>query len=312
MGNIGKHWSTTMAMSFLKKAAEAKGAVAQEEEAPKKSGLSSFKKSASSTTAHTQAKSSSDDEAPSKPSGGMGFLKKGADAQAAFKQEQAKIEQNKEKQGKMFDFRMKEGEERRITFLDGDLGPDGILNITMFHEHNLQMAGGYDQYVCTAEVDTSQPCPLCAIGNKRYLVGLMTVIDHTPYTIKSGTKAGTTVENQRKLFKCKQGTIKILSKIASKKGGITGWTFDVSRSGGDKTPAVGDNFIPDDQWESRGVFAKQFSLKADEVQPANYDEEIIYKSPEELIDLGIGKSFTGVGSKNKNGNVDTGSLKNQL
>jgi hypothetical protein len=300
-----------MALSFLKKAAEAKGAVV-EEQAPKKTGLSSLNKNAASSTAHTQAKSSDDEPAPQKSAGGgMGFLKKGADAQAMFKQEQAKIEANKEKQGKMFDFRMKEGEERRITFLDGDIGPDGILNITMYHEHNLQMAGGYDQYVCTAEVDTSQPCPLCAISNKRYLVGLMTVIDHTPYTIKSGAKAGNTVQNQKKLFKCKQGTIKILSKIASKKGGLTGWTFDASRSGGDKTPAVGDNFIPDLQWESRGAFAKEQSLKPDEVQPADYNAEIVYKSPEELIDLGIGKNFTGVGTKH-NGNVDTGNLKNQL
>ncbi|QIG76856.1 hypothetical protein EVC30_027 [Rhizobium phage RHph_Y1_11] len=306
-----------MSLNFLKKAAVAAGKVAEQdvqEEAPKKMGLSSLKSGSSLSGLNKTHTPPADDEIPDpKPqsSGGMNFLKKGAAAQAMLHAEQAKQDAAKEKAGLMFDFRMKGGEERKITFLDGELDGSGLLDITTYYEHNVPVAGGYDQYVCTAEEDTSQPCPLCSANNKRYLVGLLTVIDHTPYKIQNGPKAGQVVQNQRKLFKCKHGTIKVLTKFATKKGGLTGWTYDVSRSGGDKSPAVGDVFMPDVQWDSRGKFAGQYGLSAEDVQPANYGEQVIYKTPEQLIELGVGKSFTGVGTK-KGGTVDAGSLKGQL
>lgn len=306
-----------MSLSSLKKAALSAKPQEEETKAPVKSGLSGLGGLSKKTTNKiseddvNEKSSSTALKSGGAKSGGMGFLKKGKEAKEALAQAEQQQALNKEKQGKMFVYRMSEGEERRITFLDGDLDDDGILDITMYHEHNLKIGGNYDQYVCTAEVDTSQPCPLCAAGEKRYLVGLMTIIDHTPYVIKNGAKAGQKVENQRKLFKCKQGTIKVLTKIASKKGGLTGWTYDVTRSGGDKSPSVGDVFMFDEQWDSREAFAAKHNMKLEEVQPAVYDQEIIYKTPEELIELGVGKSFTGVGTK-KNGSVDTGSLKGQL
>jgi hypothetical protein len=310
-------------MNFLKKAAVDAGKVTLKEPEPEKktfslkSGVSSLSSSTSQPEAPKSLAKTSlfgtkpKDDGQSQQPGHKNFLKKGAAAKAQMEQAQAMADAAKEKAGTMFEFRMKGGEDRKITFLDGDLDADGCLDITTYYEHTIKIGNSIDTYVCTSEEDPSQPCPLCAAGEKRYLAGLMTVIDHTPYTIKTGPKAGQVVEHQRKLYKCKHATIKVLTKYASKNGGLTGWTYDVSRSGGDKSPAVGDTFMPDFKWESPKQFAQLIGVPVEEVMPADYNKEVIYKSPEQLAELGIGKSFTGVGTK-KGGTVDTGSLKSQL
>ena len=53
--------------------------------------------------------------------------------------------------------------------------------------------------------------------------------------------------------------------------------------------------------------ADKLGLKLEEVQPANYAEEIRYRSPEELIELGAGKATVGVGHEK-----GVGSLKDEL
>jgi hypothetical protein len=45
------------------------------------------------------------------------------------------------------------------------------------------------------------------------------------------------------------------------------------------------------------------------VQPANVEEEIIYRSPEKLIELGVGKAQIGIGYE---GGAGKNSLKDEL
>lgn len=229
-------------------------------------------------------------EAPKKSGSGLGFLKKGNAARAAIQAEEARIELAKQEAGKLWRYRMPVGVDRRITFLDGDLDKDGLLDISMFHEHTIRINGGYENFVCTAEIDQSQPCPLCEAGDRPSLVGVLTVIDHSEHVIQKGPNAGKVLKDQKKLFVAKMTTIKILTKKAEKLGTLAGCTFDVFRTT-DKSPAVGDQFDFVERFESYDDIADKYGLKLDDVQPANYAEEIKYRSPEELIALGVGKSI---------------------
>ena len=230
-------------------------------------------------------------EAPAK----MSWMKTGSSAKAAVAYEETKAEERKAEQGKMFRYRLKPGEDGSITFLDGKLDEDKMLELPRFYEHTVRMDGGWKNFVCTSEEDPSQPCPICEKGDKPSLVGVLTVIDHGEYTIKNGPNAGKKIINDRKLFVCKHGTIALLAKLIEKRGGnLAGCQFDVSRSD-EKKPACGDAFDFQHRFGKLSELAAKCELKLEDVQPADYGEEITYRSPEMLIELGIGKAQTGVG-----------------
>ena len=96
------------------------------------------------------------------------------------------------------------------------------------------------------------------------------------------------------MFVCKRETFKRLQKIATKRGGLAGWTFDVSRIG-DKSPSVGSDF---DFVEKRDAAAlmKAYGLEKDEVTPHDYEEVLIYRDAGELKQLGFGTIGVGLGS----------------
>ena len=241
---------------------------------------------------------------PDKPAGGVmakvkplaasakpSFMKVGSQAKAAIDEADAQAERAKEEAGKLFRFWMPPGEERLITFLDGALGDDGLIDCGMFYEHRVKVAGEWTPFVCVAE---SEPCPLCEAGtSKQSLVGVLTCVDHSPYTIKSGSNAGKVIKNSRKLFVGTRSTIKILSKFAVKKGGLAGCTFEVSRTG-DKDPGVGDQFDFQEKLTTPELMAK-YAMEAKDLVPADYAHEISYRSADELIALGLGKAGKGPG-----------------
>ena len=191
--------------------------------------------------------------------------------------------------------------ECQVTFLDGDLDNDGLLNVPRYYEHRVRVGGDWETFVCTAEIDQSQPCPLCESGDKPSLVGVLTVIDHSSYTATKGPNAGKTYKNQRRLFVAKEGTLNQLQKLAQKpeRNGLTLCAFDVSRGPENKhPPAVGDTYDFDSKWKSREQLAEKLDLKIEDVQPAEYEGEngeIPYLTPEQLISLGVGKAHGGVG-----------------
>jgi len=224
----------------------------------------------------------------------VSFLKKGKAAKELLAYEEAQAELRRQEAGRMWRFWMPDGEDRQITFLDGALDDDGMLDIYMFYEHSLRLNGKVENFVCTAAVDETQPCPICESGDRASFVGVMTVIDHSEQKIKSGPNAGKVISNTRKLFVAKQSTIKQLTKIAAKRGGLTGCTFDVSRTG-HQSPSVGNQFDFVQKFDSYEEIAEACGLKVEDVQPANYEEEIRYLSPEQLIELGVGKALVGPG-----------------
>lgn len=205
----------------------------------------------------------------------VGFLKKGAEAQEAFEKEQKKIE---EQQNQVYRFWLGVGAETQITFLDGNLDADGVLDCPMFHEHQVFQAGNWTNYTCVKE---DEPCPICATGDQSKLVAVFTVIDHTEFTSKKTKK---TYKDSIKLFACKQGTFKLLQKLATKRGGLTGITFDVSRST-DKSAGCGDmfDFVEKNTLED---LKKTFGTPDKLIEPLVYEEVIQYRTAEELAEYG--------------------------
>jgi hypothetical protein len=239
--------------------------------------------------------SAADDDTPKKvqtKATAFGFLKKGDAAKKAIAADEAKAELAKSEAGKLWRFWMPPEEDRKITFLDGDLDEDGMLDINMYHEHSIKLNGNWQNFVCTEESEGY--CPLCEKGeSKASLVGVMTIIDHTPHKIKQGPNAGKVIENTRKLFVAKKQTLKLLNKIAVKRGGLAGCTFDVSRAD-EKTASVGSQFDFVEK-NSLADIAEGLEMSLEDISPANYAEEIVYRTSEELIELGVGKAASGPG-----------------
>ena len=241
---------------------------------------------------------------PASTGGGMSFMKRGAAAKAAAVEEEAKAEERRAQMNRMRRFKMGYNEDCQITFLDGKLDAEGVLDIPRYYEHRIQIGAEWPTFVCTAEIDPTQPCPICALNtdqSRRALVGVMTVIDHSKYTVKKGPNAGKVYTNQRKLFVAKETTLKQLNKLASKpeRNGLAGCTFDVSR-GPENTnpPGVGSTFDFVTKHKTLASIAEKYGIPVEECAPAQYDGddgEIQYLPPAKLLSLGIGKAHGGVG-----------------
>lgn len=214
-----------------------------------------------------------------------GWMKQGKAAQEALKQEDEKAQKKQEEMGKMWRYYLGAGKEGKITFLDGKLDADGVLDPIMFLEHQVYMNGSWRNWFgCTKE---EEPCPICEGGNDSSLMAVFTIIDHSSYTAKNNI----TYKDTRKLFVCKRNTFKMLQKKATKQGGLAGCTFDVSRTG-EKDPSVGNDF---DFVEKRGKAAliEAYPHLKDEMGPAKYEEEIPYYTAAQLREMGFGGKVIG-------------------
>jgi len=205
----------------------------------------------------------------------VSFLKKGADAQKVLVAEQA-AQDLRDKDKGAFRFWIPKGAETSVTFLDGDLDENGLLDIPVFYEHNLKLNGKWGNlFVCTRD---SEPCPLCETGNTPSCCAALTVIDHSSYVSKKDNK---TYADNVKLMIIKSGTRKDLQRLAVKRQGLTGCTFDVSRKNEDKSPAVGDLFDFSQKLSPEDLEAKW----GDKSKPLDYAKEIVYMEADEITKL---------------------------
>lgn len=213
----------------------------------------------------------------------MGFIKKGKAAKREMAKVEAQIAQrDEEMKNRVFRFRLPDEEQTSITFLDGDLDDDGLLNIAMYYEHNMYQNGSYNHwYVCVGE---SEPCPICEGGSTPSFVGAFTVIDHTVWKDKKGVVH----KDELKLFVAKRHTIKQLQTIAKKRGGLTGCTFDVTRTG-PNSASVGSMF----DFSEKKTLAALRKKYGQEIGPYNYEEVIQYLTAKELRKLGFGSAPVG-------------------
>lgn len=213
---------------------------------------------------------------------GLQFLKKGTESQKQVAQAEAESEARK-KQASIRRFWMPEGKETQITFLDGELGEDGVLDSVTYWEHQVKLNGHFrNWFPCTKDME---PCPICAMPDySPSLVAVFTILDHTKWEDKDNK----THQHERRLFACKRDTLKRLQFLAGKKGGLKGATFDVSRIG-EKSAGVGSDFdyVGTQPLED---LAASLHLSPEDVQPYDYEEVIPYMTANELANLGFGAS----------------------
>lgn len=216
------------------------------------------------------------------------WMMRGKAAHDAYARDAAEQEVRREAQRRLHRFRIDVNEPARITFLDGALDEDGLLAVPSLYEHSVQLAGRWATFVCVG--GGPEACPICDSGRPPALVAAFTVIDHRPYTIRRGPKAGSVVVDQRKLFVAKKSTLAKLQFKASTLQGIDGVTMAVTRldTGDGLSPGVGTEF----EFVERtplDVLAERYGAEG---VPANYEQEFPYLPAARLIALGLGRAPT--------------------
>lgn len=204
------------------------------------------------------------------------YLKKGTAAATAFDQEAKAAERRKtQQQNKVYSFWLRKDSSAYVTFLDGDVDSEGtLLADASYREHSAYVNGRWERFVCTKEAEGQ--CPLCEERNYPSTIAAFTVIDHTEFT----SKKGETYTHQTRLFPTKRGTFEKLQKLAAKRGGLTGCTFEITRSASDKSPAVGDMFDFESKRSLEEVL-KEYKVEG----PVNYEQAIQYVPYAELCQL---------------------------
>lgn len=229
----------------------------------------------------------------------ISWMKQGEASKALVQKEAVALELRKEESGKLYRFFMSEGEAAALTFVDGDLSPEGFLLPPRFYEHNVKIHGKFgNTFVCPEQTDPSlkQKCPLCEGGDRPYLAALFTVIDHRSFP--STKEAGKTYANTRKLLVVKPESFEMLNKLAIEHNGLIGARFEVARSG-DRSAAIGSaytfvNKTPVAELEVK--YTRTYTPKDGEETTvcdftvADYEAEITFRSEEELRLLGFGKN----------------------
>ncbi len=254
----------------------------------------------------------------------VSWLKQGEASVVIAKQEEAAYEMRKEEQGKMSRFWMKEGEECRITFVDGDLDPEKqILIPPRYYEHMLYLDGSWNNhFVCPEKTapHLGDKCPICAGNEYPYLASLFTIIDHREW--QSQKNPGKVYKDQAKLFVAKAKTVELLNKIAVKRGGLAGCTFDVMRIG-EKSANVGTNFDFVEK-QSIEVLKEKYvqewtdpktnkTTKICVFVPAKYEEQIVFRTGAQLEAKGFGApKVSGYSNTPSAGAGDTTDYANQL
>lgn len=221
-----------------------------------------------------------------------GFLKKGKAAKEALVAEQqaAKLREE-QRENQVFRFYLKPEQERTITFLDGDLDADGDLDTICYYEHTINNpAQGYPKFVCINDPANGESCPICESGDNPYFATVFTVLTHEVWHSKKENKD---FEGSVQLFVAKSGVADKLRKKAKKLGGLTGATFEVSRSGKDAFN-VGDDF---DFVQKNSLEEIQEAFPDCDVQPLDYDAVIKVHTREELHELGFGSKTTAIGGE---------------
>lgn len=211
------------------------------------------------------------------------WAKRGSAAKAEMEKYDKDAEKHFEEKNRMWRFWMNKNESARVTFVDGNLLSDGTLDLLTFREHTVKVNGDWENYVCIAE---QEPCPICESGDFPSLVGVLTIIDHREFKGKKSVYKDTP-----KLYVAKKGTIKLLQQAATKRGGLAGATFEISRLN-DNDPNVGGSF----DFEGKtaiDVLKKKYVRKfKDKTVPtfvqADYNKEIVYLPGAKLRQMGFG------------------------
>ena len=234
----------------------------------------------------------------------MIFLKRGAAAKQAVQEEDAKAEERgAPNTSRMRRFYIGYNEDSQITFLDGKLDEDGVLDFPRFYEHKIQVGGDWKNFVCTAEIDTERALPdLREPATRRRLVGVMTVIDHSTYTVKKGPNAGKTYHEPAQAVRRQGRHDQAAATSSPSSPSAMAWPAAPStsraarRTSTRRRSATTFDFV--DQAQDARRDRREVRPQARGVPACRLRRprgEIVYLPPAKLIELGIGKAHGGVG-----------------
>lgn len=208
-----------------------------------------------------------------------GIIMRGASAHNAVATEQAKADLAQAQAG--FRFWIKVGQENRITFVDGGLDADGMLDVPYWYEHRLMIGGRIQNVTCYESVSDMGPCPVCAAGHRTQLVAGLTIVNHTPYTVVSGQNAGKTLSTRRQMFVAPRTAVQTLQQLAAKRGGLAAHCFDVYRKE-KKDARVGSVFDYVGQLTQEQVN----TIGAEEWKPYDWEDSVVMLEAAEMVKLG--------------------------
>jgi hypothetical protein len=223
------------------------------------------------------------------------WYKTGAEAHDAMDQDEKRRAENANRVFRWFIHKDNVGKDYRLTFLDDLKHPAGYDSPFVFQEHIIwgnKNSKQPMQFTCIKGLphpDTGEPqsCPLCEMGEAPYLASAYTVVAHDE--VVSSKKGGQVYKDEIRLFVCKPSVSKKLRKYASKRKGLRGCLYEVSRET-NNSASTGDTFEFD---EKRGdkEFAELTENKFAELpQPLNYHELFAPKTAQEIKDILSGKT----------------------
>jgi hypothetical protein len=206
------------------------------------------------------------------------WMKVGAEAQTEFDTYDQQMNKLSELRDRARRFWLKPLEKAYITFLDGEL-VNGILISHQLWEHNIQINGRYEPIVCVHE---DGECYVClTTSDKPSLVRYFTIIDHREFKARDGK----VYKNQIRLLAAKRGSIKTLTAMAIKRGGLAGCTFEVTRT--EKKQSNIGNLWDFEKKRTLQELQKVYGTKDTLIRPLDYAKEAPFYSKEDLIAIGF-------------------------
>lgn len=171
-----------------------------------------------------------------------------------------------------------------ITFLDGVVGADGLLEMPpSMLEHQINHNGSWDHhYACIA---ADGPCPLCEQrkDNPSYC-SYFTIINHTGYKDgKDGWKQKG--QNRKAIFVAKSKTMKILQHLATTHGTLRGLTVQATRLDG--APNVGGIFEHKKTQTDKAEFVAMCGGGEVDMSPINYGEVLNFLTAAQMVEAGL-------------------------
>jgi len=166
-------------------------------------------------------------------------------------------------------FRLKEGEEAIIVFVDDE----GFYAKV----HQFEVDGNWGNFVtCTKDFG---PCKVCESGKRPTYTAHYTIIDTREFTKRDGTK----IKNNKILFPAKGSVINMIADLKKKYGSLVGRAFRVKRYTSND-PNCGNYFELISN--KRINLVKKFGKDAD--KPLDYMTILAPPTDEELAALGFG------------------------
>lgn len=163
-------------------------------------------------------------------------------------------------------FSLEKGESARVTFMDGNLTREGLIELWLYKEHFLPIPPY--RFVCVAY---NEECPICRDGFRAHLMGAGTIYDHRV--------------NATRIFCVAYSSLSRMAVKAKEVNGLKGWTVLMTKTGNART-RIGDVM----EFEGRMTDSELMAAygRRGRLPTMNYAKHLGYLSAKELRKQGFG------------------------